>query len=89
MFPLDASRVEKVNVALNVENNSKLWRLRFSHLNSESMRSLTSKGMVLGLANIGRMKHCETCAMEKQIRKPFKARRSETAHTRLQLILGV
>lgn len=58
MFSLDVARVGKVNVAMNVRENSRLWHLRLGHLNFNALRSMMDHGMVQGLPNIIKLQHC-------------------------------
>lgn len=60
--------------------------LQLGHLNFESLISMISNEMVLGLPNISKLHHCETCILEKQVRRPFQSRRSGNALAPLQLI---
>lgn len=40
MFSLDVAMVGRVNVAMNVRENSRLWHLRLGHLNFDALRSM-------------------------------------------------
>lgn len=86
MFPLNISDVGLGNVALNVKENTRLWNLQLGHLNFESLRSMKSNEMVLGLPNISKLHYYETCVMEMQVRKPFPSKNSGNACTHLQVI---
>lgn len=86
MFPLDVSRVGQVNVVLNVKENSKMQHLRFGHSHFKSLRSLKSNGIVIGLPNMSKLHHCETCDGEAG-EKAIPTKKPGNAHTRLQLIL--
>ncbi|XP_017640187.1 uncharacterized protein LOC108481587 [Gossypium arboreum] len=49
MFPLDVSNMENFVLAPSAMDDSKLWHLRYGHLNSKGLKLLSDKSMVLGL----------------------------------------
>lgn len=88
MFPLEVSKVEQALVVSekNLEE-SKLWHLRYGHLNMSGLRLLSQNKMVHGLPNIGPVENvCEGCIYGKQHRKSFPVGRSFRATSCLEIV---
>ena len=49
MFPLEVSNIESFALAASAKDESKLWHLRYGHVNIKGLKSLVDRGMVLGL----------------------------------------
>ncbi|KAL3533483.1 hypothetical protein ACH5RR_007004 [Cinchona calisaya] len=86
MFPLEVSKVENFALVIGAQNDSKLWHLRYGHLNVKGLKLLEQKGMVLGLPKIDSLDLCEGCIYGKQTRKPFSIGKAWRASTCLELI---
>lgn len=43
MFPLEVSNMEHLALVASVKNDSRLWHLRYDHLNGESLKLLNKK----------------------------------------------
>lgn len=86
MFPLDV--ITDVSSALTVkgDNETRLWHMRFGHLNVKSLRVLTNNEMVIGLPKIGEHAFCEGCVYGKQRRLPFPSGQSWRASNFLDLV---
>ena len=71
----------------NLKEESRLWHLRYGHLNYESLKLLSSKGMVNGLPIIKHPKEvCEGCIVGKQTRIPFPSSKAKHASAPLNLV---
>lgn len=86
MFPLDVSNMENFALAASAKDDSKLWHLRYGHLNIKGLKLLVDKGMVLGLPKIDSIELCEGCIYEKQTRKSFPVGKAWRASKCLELI---
>lgn len=86
MFPLDVSNMENFALAASVKDDSKLWHLRYGHLNIKGLKLLVDKGMVLGLPKIDSIELCEGCIYGKQTRKSFPVGKAWRASKCLELI---
>ncbi|KAA0045239.1 putative gag-pol polyprotein, identical [Cucumis melo var. makuwa] len=90
MFPLEVLNVE--NFALTAtatnttKNNSKLWYLRYGHLNIKGLSLLNQRDMVIGLSKITAINICEGCVYGKQTRKSFPIGKAWRASKCLELI---
>ena len=71
MFSLEITNLESLNLTVKNQQNSKLWHLRYGHLNAESLRLLSQKNLVHGISRIHQCKVCEGCAYGKQTMKSF------------------
>ncbi|GKD48851.1 retrovirus-related pol polyprotein from transposon TNT 1-94 [Tanacetum coccineum] len=68
-------------------NNSKVWHLRYGHLNVKGLQLLSSENMVNSLPAIQDLDHVyEGCALGMQTRKPFPVGQSERAKKKLELV---
>ena len=65
MFPLDVSDMEILALTTSLKVDSKLWHLRYGHLNIKDLQLLSDKGKVLGLSKIGSFDLCEGCIFGK------------------------
>ena len=61
LFPLDVSNMENFALAARANDDSKLWHLRYGHLNMKGLKLLSDKGMVVGLLKIGSVDLFEGC----------------------------
>ncbi|CAL5340443.1 unnamed protein product [Camellia sinensis] len=86
MFPLEVSSMENFVFAASGKDDSKLWHLRYGHLNIKGLKLLKEKGMVFGLPKIGSIELCEGCIYGKQTRKSFPVGKAWRASTCLELI---
>ncbi|CAL5345664.1 unnamed protein product [Camellia sinensis] len=86
MFPLEVSSMENFVFAASGKDDSKLWHLRYGHLNIKGLKLLKEKGMVFGLPKIGSIELCEGCIYGKQTRKSFPVGKARRASTCLELI---
>ena len=85
IFPLMMPLEHKVALTTTVES-TKLWHLRFGHLNYKSLKVLKQKEMVIGLPSIIENKNiCEGCIFGKMHRLPF-PKASSRAKAPLQLV---
>lgn len=88
MFPLEISKLEQALVVseINLEE-SKLWHLRYGHLNMNRLMLLSQHKMVHGLPNIKSVENmCEGCIYGKQHRKSFLVGKSWRATSCLEII---
>ncbi|KAF2293026.1 hypothetical protein GH714_035170 [Hevea brasiliensis] len=61
-----------INLLAKLDNESWAWHARFGHLNFDSLRKLSRKGMVKGLPSIDQAnKLCDGCLVGKQHRTSF------------------
>ncbi|KAK9157521.1 hypothetical protein Scep_004095 [Stephania cephalantha] len=86
MFPLDVSNIQSFALAAKVDDDSKLWHLRYGHLNVKGIKLLSDKGMVHGLPRINSIELCEGCVYGKQTRKSFPSGKAWRASKCLELI---
>lgn len=86
MFPLDVSNMENFALAASAKDDSKLWHLRYGHLNIKGLKLLSDKGMVHGLPKIGSINLCAGCIYGKQTRKSFPIGKAWRASKCLELI---
>jgi len=86
MFPLDVSNMENFALAASAKDDSKLWHLRYGHLNINGLKLLVDKGMVLGLPKIDSIDLCEGCIYGKQTRNSFPVGKAWRALKCLELI---
>ncbi|XP_074283722.1 uncharacterized protein LOC141608081 [Silene latifolia] len=86
MFSLDL--VKSVGRALTVKEDDKarLWHLRYGHLNVQSLKLLSRKGLVDGLPGIGELGICEGCIYGKQSRDSFPTGKAWRASECLELV---
>ncbi|GMI94224.1 hypothetical protein HRI_003091700 [Hibiscus trionum] len=68
------------------KNYSKLWHLRYGHLNIKGLSLLNQRGMVLGLPKISAIDVCEGCIYGKQTRKSIPIRKAWRASKCLELV---
>lgn len=74
---------------LSVSSESERWHERLGHIGRESMRSMISKELVLGIPKIVIEKGtCSSCLLGKQARQPFPQATSFRAERTLELIHG-
>lgn len=65
---LQADVVECLQITLPTETSR--WHARLGHVNTETMKTMISKGLVIGLPNITAEKEtCISCLLGKQTRK--------------------
>jgi hypothetical protein len=71
----------------HVDDSSRLWHVRFVHLNFRYMQQLNKKGMVVGLPNIHFSKGvCEGCVLGKHPQEKFEKGKAHRASSPLDLI---
>ena len=74
---------------LSVSSESARWHARLGHIGRESMRSMISKELVLGIPKIEIEKDtCSSCLLGKQARHPFPQATSFRSTRALELIHG-
>ena len=86
MFRLEVSTVEDFALVAEEQNESKLWHLRYGHLNAKGLQLLERKDMIYGLPKIQTFDLCEGCIYGKQTRKPFPTGKAWRASTCLELV---
>ncbi|KAL0551708.1 hypothetical protein IC582_010797 [Cucumis melo] len=90
MFPLEVSNVKSFALTATAtnttKNNSKLWYLRYGHLNIKGFSLLNQRDMVIGLPKISAINICEGCVYGKQTRKSFPIGKAWRASKCLELI---
>lgn len=86
MFPLEVSNMGNFVLAAGEKYDSKLWHLRYGHLNIKGLKLLNEKSMVLGLPKINSIELCEGCIYGKQIRKSFPVGKAWRASKCLEFI---
>ena len=86
MFLLDVSNMESFTLVASANDESKLWHLRYGHLNIKGLKLLVEKGMVLGLPNIDYIELFEGCIYEKQTWKSLPVVKVWRASKCLELI---
>lgn len=52
MFPVDISKIGRVNVAVDYQEMTNLWHMHYGHLNFRSLRQLEERKMVHGLSTL-------------------------------------
>ncbi|XP_077246040.1 uncharacterized protein LOC143885879 [Tasmannia lanceolata] len=87
MFPLELSCLDDCALVANVNNDSRLWHLRYGHLHFNGMKLLSHKSMVAGLPSIICVHSvCESCVYGKQHRLPFPVGKAWRAKMPLELV---
>lgn len=90
MFPLDITKVGRLNLAVNKQSVSELWHRRFGHLNYRSLRFLVQKKLVYGMPELKHESHyeshCEECVMSKQARSSFPSVKPRRTTACLELV---
>ena len=86
MFPLEVSNVENLALVVDEKNDSKLWHLRYGHLNFQGLQLLGQKGMVRCLSKINSFDLCEGCIYGKHSRRSFPIEKAWKESTCLELI---
>lgn len=71
IFPLEVSMVEKCVMVTSGDNETRLWYLRYGHLNVNGLKLLSQKEMVFGLPKVENLDFCESCVYGKQSKKVF------------------
>ncbi|XP_039133207.1 uncharacterized protein LOC120270254 [Dioscorea cayenensis subsp. rotundata] len=85
MFPVDLSRIERLNLAVSKDTLSELWHRRFGHMNYRSLEKLAREKGVHGLPKLKLVSQCEECASCKHAKGSFPATRIRRSSGRLQL----
>lgn len=86
LFPLQVEKTETC-LATQSKDPSRLWHLRYGHLNFGGLQTLHKKNMVDGLPKISDShKVCETCVVGKQPRGSFPQTTLSRAKAALELI---
>ncbi|XP_016556910.1 uncharacterized protein LOC107856406 [Capsicum annuum] len=65
------SMVEKCAIVATGDNETRLWHLRYGHLNVNGLKLLIKKEMVFGLPKVENLDFCESCVYGKQSKKVF------------------
>lgn len=86
MFPFDIKAIHEYAMVAGEKDESKLWHLRYGHLNINGLQLLERKGMVYGLPKISELSLCEGCVYGKQNRKCFPIGKAWRASECLELI---
>lgn len=71
IFPLEVSMVEKCAMVASRDNDTRLWHLRYGHLNVNGLKLLSQKEMVFGLPKVQNLDFCESCVYGKQSKNIF------------------
>lgn len=71
MFPLDLTRIKRLNLAVKNQNVSEMWHKSFGHLTYKSLESLAHKKLVYSLPDLKKGSLCEDCTVCKQARSSF------------------
>lgn len=75
-----------LNIAENIQKTSRLWHLRYGHLNYGGLRQLKQNEMVTGLPSIIEGDQCEDCLLGKQSKNPFPVGKALIATKNLELV---
>jgi len=86
MFPLEVSMVERSTMVASGDNETRLWHLRYGHLNVNGLKLLSQKEMVFGLPKVENLDFCESCVYGKQSKKCFPVSKSWRASVCLELV---
>lgn len=86
LFPLEVSSVDNHVLVVKESTETRLWHLRYGHLNVKSLNLLNQKEMVSGLPKIESLGLCEGCVYGKQHKKSFPTGKSRRATNCLELI---
>jgi len=86
MFPLEVSMVERCTMVASGDNETRLWHLRYGHLNVNGLKLLSQKEMVFGLPKVENLDFCESCVYGKQSKKCFPISKSWRASVCLELV---
>ena len=86
MFPLEVSMVENCAMAANGDSETRLWYLRYEHLNINGLKLLSQKGMVFGLPKLESLGFCEGCVYGKQSKTTFPVGKAWSASKCLELV---
>lgn len=86
LFPLEITEVDDSALAVTELNQSRLWHLRYGHLNVNGLKLLKQKNMVVGLPEIEEVGLCEGCILGKQSKLPFPKDQSLRATRVLELV---
>ncbi|KAL4317940.1 hypothetical protein GQ457_18G004620 [Hibiscus cannabinus] len=86
LFPLVISEVENHALAVKETSESRLWHLRYGHLNIKGLKLLCQKEMVFGLPRIESLDTCEGCIYGKQCKKSFPVGKARRATRYLELV---
>ncbi|XP_060195162.1 uncharacterized protein LOC132624392 [Lycium barbarum] len=65
------SMVEKCLMVACGDNETRLWHLRYGHLNVNGLKLLSQKEMIFGLPKVENLDFCESCVYGKQSKKVF------------------
>lgn len=63
--------VEKCAMIASGDKETRLWHLRYWHLNINGLKLLSQKEMVFGLPKLENLNFCESCVYGKKSKKPF------------------
>ena len=61
MFSIDLVKFTGRALAIKEDDETKLWHLRYGHLNAHNLKFLSSKNMVQSLPKIRDIRICEGC----------------------------
>lgn len=79
----------EASLHLSSTSESSKWHARLGHVNTETMKSMIAKELVIGVPNLSIEKEvCRSCLMGKQVRKVFPQATQYRATKKLQLIHG-
>ena len=59
MLPLEVSMIERYTMVASYDNETRLWHLRYGHLNINGLKLLSRKEMVFGLLKLDNLWFCE------------------------------
>ncbi|XP_074299976.1 uncharacterized protein LOC141631169 [Silene latifolia] len=86
MFSLDLVKSMGRALTIKEDDKARLWHLRYGHLNVQSLKLLSRKGLVDGLPGIGELGICEGCIYGKQSRDSFPTGKAWRASECLELV---
>ncbi|XP_069148053.1 uncharacterized protein [Solanum lycopersicum] len=84
MFPLEVSMVEKCVMVASGDDETRLWHLRYGHLNVNELKLLSQKKVVFGLPKVENLDFCESCVYGKQSKNVFPVGKSWRASVCLE-----
>jgi GAG-pre-integrase domain/Integrase core domain len=86
LFPLEIGKVKEKALTTKEDSQSRLWHLRYGHLNINGLKLLNQKHMVIGLLEIEDIRLCEGCILGKQSKLSFPRGQSMRATKVLEMV---
>jgi len=78
--------VKRYAMIASGDSETRLWHLRYGHLNINELKLLSRKEMVFGLPKLDDLGFCKSCVYGKQSQKPFPIGKGWRASKCLDLI---